>query len=119
MDEEKQPKISKGGRNLIMLGLSATFIAFLSTVISLVIYHNSGDIYLDRSRPGFLPDEEELQLGENEEKSYDFEKTGIITREVLEEYIMKLEEEQKNIESYSDPFGLDSLSNERLGIPIE
>ena len=41
-------KMSSGGRNLMRLGLIATIITILTTTISLVIYHNSGDIYLDR-----------------------------------------------------------------------
>ena len=63
--------MNKGGKNLVILGILAIFIAILTSSISLIIYHNSGDIYLDRSRPGFLPDEkeEEIQkLNENEEE---------------------------------------------------
>ena len=51
--------MSSGGRKLIILGIASALIALATTGISLAIYHNSGDIYLDRSRPGFLPDEDE------------------------------------------------------------
>ena len=49
-----KPQTVKGGRNLFLLGIIATSVALLTTFISLKIYHDSGDIYLDRSRPGFL-----------------------------------------------------------------
>ena len=58
-DENK--KMEPGGRNLVLLGVLATLIAVITTGVSLMLYHNSGDIYLDRSRPGFLPDEEEAE----------------------------------------------------------
>jgi alpha-galactosidase/6-phospho-beta-glucosidase family protein len=43
-------------------------IALATTGVSLAIYHNSGDIYLDRSRPGFLPDEQEIKQEEQKEE---------------------------------------------------
>ena len=52
--------MTKGSRNLVLLGVMSIVIAGATVGISLLIYHNSGDIYLDRSRPGFLPDEEEM-----------------------------------------------------------
>lgn len=108
-----------GGRNLAILGVVATLIAFVATTISLVIYHNSGDIYLDRSRPGFLPDEAELELEEINEENFNFDKTGKINTEVLEEYLENLKAEIKIIESFENPFSAEALSNERLGIPAE
>ena len=57
--------MTKGGKNLVLLGVLAVLIATVTTCISLAIYHNSGDIYLDRSRPGFLPDEEEIEAVES------------------------------------------------------
>ena len=53
--------MTRGGKNLVLLGASAVLIATVTTCISLAIYHNSGDIYIDRSRPGFLPDKEEIE----------------------------------------------------------
>ena len=50
--------MTKGSRNLVILGSVACLIAAVTTSIELVIYRNSGDIYLDRSRPGFLTDED-------------------------------------------------------------
>ena len=53
--------MNRGGRNLIILGCIAATIALATTSVSLAIYHGSGDIYLDRSRPGYLPDKEEIE----------------------------------------------------------
>ena len=106
-----------GGRNLVLLGIGAVMIAFLMTGISLAIYHNSGDIYLDRSRPGFLPDEDELEKREEVEEEYEFKKTGKLSEEVLEEYLQHLDAEVKAIDSYEDPFNIELLSDESLGLP--
>ena len=78
-------KLNRGGRNLIILGVAAVLIAAITSGVSLVIYHNSGDIYLDRSRPGFLPDEEEIEEETEDEEEYSFNKTGPIDLTVLEE----------------------------------
>ena len=109
-------RMTKGGRNLVLLGVGATMIALVATSISLLIYHNSGDIYLDRSRPGFLPDEEELELDEIKVEDFDFEKTGKITEEVLDEYLEHLETEMKVIDSFEGAFSEEALSDEKLGI---
>ena len=111
--------MTKGGRNLIILGIGSILIAFVMTSISLAIYHNSGDIYLDRSRPGFLPDEEELEQGEEVEEEYEFDKTGKLSEEVLEEYLEHLDEEIKTIDSFKNPFNTELLSDEYLGIQEE
>ena len=112
-------KLNRGGRNLIILGVAAVLIAAITSGVSLVIYHNSGDIYLDRSRPGFLPDEEEIEEDENEEiEDYSFDKSGKITAEVLDEYLRELSEEVEAIDAYEKPFDESVLSDESLGIPV-
>ncbi len=113
-------KTTSGGRNLTILGIVAVAIAVLTTCVSLIIYHNSGDIYLDRSRPGFLPDEQEIEEDtENENEEYSLPEGGSMTRSVLDEYLKHLEEELKAIDAYEDPFGSDVLSDEYFGIPVE
>lgn len=107
--------MTSGARNLVILGAAAMVIALTTTGVSLAIYHDSGDIYLDRSRPGYLPDEEEIEQ-EPEEEEYEFEKSGAVTREVLDEYLTELEEEIKAVEAYSNPFGAGAISDETLGI---
>ena len=62
-----------GSRNLIILGVVSGIIALATTGVSLAVYHNSGDIYLDRSRPGYLPDKEEIEE-EDEMTRADFER---------------------------------------------
>lgn len=110
--------MTKGGKNLVLLGILSIVVAGMTTGIALAIYHNSGDIYLDRSRPGFLPDEEEISEGakEDETKIYDFSEKGEMTPEVLKEYLEKLDEEIKGIDGAKDAFSAGALSDERLGI---
>ncbi len=114
--EQKKKKMVHGGRNLVMLGVISTILAIITTGVSLLIYHNSGDIYLDRSRPGYLPDEEEIEQ-EGEEEEYSLEKSGKLTIEIIEEYLEKLRTDVKAIDAYEKPFDEDVISDERLGIP--
>ena len=72
-------KMTRGGWNLTILGVVSTVIAVVLTGVSLLIYHNSGDIYLDRSRPGYLPDEEEIKEEGEKEEEYVFDKSGALT----------------------------------------
>ena len=116
MKIKNKSRMTRGGRNLVILGVVSTVIAMVTTCLSLLIYHNSGDIYLDRSRPGFLPDEEEIKESEIEEEDYSFEKSGKLTAEILVEYLEKLNVEVKAIDSYGKPFSEDALSDENLGM---
>lgn len=108
-----------GSRNLIILGVVSGIIALATTGVSLAVYHNSGDIYLDRSRPGYLPDKEEIEEEDIESDDYVFEKSGKVTKEVLDEYLEKLEIEVEAIDAYKKPFDASALSDEKLGIPAE
>lgn len=113
--------MNSGGRNLAILGFGAILLALITTSVSLVVYHNSGDIYLDRSRPGYLPDEEEMEkeVKDEEELKYSFEKSGELTAEVIDEYLKKLKVETDAIDVNGDAFGAKVLLNEELGIPNE
>ena len=112
----QKSKLSAGGRNLLILGLASTFITFLFTFVTLKIYHDSGDIYLDRSRPGFLPETEEAEQ-DKDDTDFSFSDSGPITKEVLGEYLENLAEELDRLNDYSsDPFGPKPLSDESLGI---
>ena len=110
-------KLTRGGRNLIILGVAAVLIAAITSGVSLVIYHNSGDIYLDRSRPGFLPDEEEIEEETEDEEEYSFSKTGPIDLTVLEEYLNELQVEVEAVDAYEKQFEEKILSDESFGIP--
>lgn len=119
--EKAEKKMSNGSRNLVLLGLISTLIALTTTGVSLAIYHNSGDIYLDRSRPGYLPDEEEIEQEESEpdEEEYVFNKDAQLTDVVINEFLEELKKETDAIDAYEKPFGSDVLSDEHLGIPTE
>lgn len=116
-ESKKEKRLTYGGRNLVLLGVAATVIALITTGVSLLVYHNSGDIYLDRSRPGYLPDEAEIEEEGEKEEEYNFEKSGKLTAEVIEEYLEKLRVEVQAVDAYEKPFSDEALSDERLGIP--
>lgn len=112
-------KLSRGAKNLIILGIGAVLTSIATTSVSLIIYHNSGDIYLDRSRPGYLPDEAEIDQKADEPSQYEIDKSGKIDSTTIDEYLEHFNTEIKAIDAYSAPFGAEALSNERLGIPTE
>ena len=100
---KKRDVQTRGGRNLLVLGVGAVLIALVSVGVALVVYHNSGDIYLDRSRPGFLPDKKEQE--HNDEQEYKFSDETKIDKEALKKYaeeyekvIKPLEEDTANFE---------------------
>lgn len=105
--------MEKSVRNLTLLGVGSVVVAGLTTVVALTIYHNSGDIYLDRSRPGFLPEEAEESV---EEGSYKFAENGTTSKEELEEYLRELAKTRQTADKLEDPFGATPLSDEALGI---
>lgn len=120
MEQNDKPKttwLTPGGRNLMILAVIAIVVSLGLTTASLAIYHYTGDIYLDRSRPGYLPDTEEIEIEEEtEEGVYSFEKSGVVTKEVLDEYLKKLQIEIDALDEYQDPFNDESLSNEHFGL---
>lgn len=109
---------SKGARNLFILGIASILIAIGTAGASLAIYHNTGDIYLDRSRPGFLPDKEEIEQDDDidVDEDYNFSASGKLDKEILKEYLEKLDLEVKAVDSYEKPFDAEALSDERLGL---
>ena len=119
VDKQEKKATEKGGRNLVLLGIGSTIIALLTVSISLVIYHNSGDIYLDRSRPGFLPDEEEIEHEEKEDDDYEINKDEKISSELLREYLNKMDKIMDEMNTYDKPFGEEVLSDDSLGIKGE
>lgn len=111
----EKTRLTKGGRNLVLLGIGATLIAFSTTFIALKIYHDSGDIYLDRSRPGFLPEKEEAEA-DKDPANFEFKDSGAITEEVIDEYLDNLKQEINRLNDFSaEPFSPAPLSNEALG----
>lgn len=112
--DEEQPHPIHGGRNLMILGLIAGILAVATTAISLIIYRVTGDIYLDRSRPGFISEDEK-----NEEKYEAKEKIstdGEVTKETIDEYLKQLDSVRGRIDSLSGTFDPDPLNDDALSI---
>ncbi len=110
--EESQPK---SNHNLAILGAVAVIIAIVTTSISILVYHNSGDIYLDRSRPGFLPDEKEVEQETKED--YKFSENDTLDAKNLEAYLKNYKEALDNLDKVENPYTSDALSDKALGIP--
>lgn len=110
---------TRGGRNLIVLGVAVILITFVTTATSLAIYRLSGDIYLDRSRPGYLPDEEEATESTVTNSSYTFSESGTLTYADLTEYLEELQKIDDRLNEFADPYSPSPLSDESLGIPSE
>ena len=111
---DKKEKPIRGGRNLIILGLSVTAIALLTTAASLQIYHNTGDVYLDRSRPGYISEDEKHDKNEDQKESFPSE--GKIDSDALDEYLKELDAVVQRIDNASDAFSPEAISDETLGI---
>lgn len=106
--------IHRGGRNLLLLCLIATILATTTTAISLIIYHSTGDIYLDRSRPGYIAEDETHDEADDSKES--FESDGAVTAETLKEYENQLKTVEGRLENASSAFSGDPISDETLGI---
>lgn len=107
-----------GGRNLTLLGAGAILITALTTGLSLFVYWRSGDIYLDRSRPGYLPDEDEASE-EAETTDFEYSDTGPIDKDELERYLEEYKKLNRRLKDFSDPYSAAPLSDESLGIPTD
>lgn len=111
---------TRGGRNLALLGIGAILIATLTTSAGLFVYWKSGDIYLDRSRPGYLPDPEEVEEEQNISPTYSFSDSGAIDKSDLKTYLEELKKVNDRLKALSDPYSANPLSDESLGIsPIK
>ena len=114
MESDDEPFLKPGGRNLLLLCLAGIVMAFVSTGISLAIYKGTGDIYLDRSRPGFISDDETHDV--TSEVKENFSSDGEITKDDLDEYAKEINEIYERLESSKDAFSEKALSGETLGI---
>ena len=111
--------MTRGGRNLTILGCGAIILTLITTSVSLAMYRNSGDIYLDRSRPGYLPDEEEVKEDEDPDANFTFAETGPLTADDLDDYIKALHTTNSRLHNISAPYAPEPLSDTSLGIPSE
>lgn len=106
----------KPNRNLLLLGIISIGIATLTTAVSIFIYHKTGDIYLDRSRPGFLPDEDETKADQEKAKDFNFSSSGSIDPEILQEYLDNYQSQLDALDKLEKPFSSTPLSDASLGI---
>lgn len=113
----KKPK-NLGGHNLTILGISAALIALFSTSLSLFIYHETGDIYIDRSRPGFISKEDDTEEGPDDDIVVnDFSAEGAIDAKVIDDYLSDFDQKVRtSINKYSDAFSPDALSDDALDL---
>ena len=112
-DDGTENKPIHGGRNLILLGLGAIAIALFTTSISIYFY-SKGDIYIDRSRPGYISENEKHDDSDDRQEKYSNE--GAITEKSLNEYLEELDRVTERIEASHHDFGPDPLSDEDLMI---
>ena len=114
---QKSDNTIHGGRNLMILGFAAFVIAAATTVASLQIYHVTGDIYLDRSRPGYIFDDE--KHNEEDDQKETFSNEGEVNAGTIEEYTKELDKIIKRIDDSADDFAPEPLSDDSLGINEE
>ena len=105
----EEPKKVNGGRNLIILGVFAIFVALVTTSFSLWVYRQN-DIYLDRSRPGFISEGEKSE----EESIEKFSEDGEITADVLDKYLEELNYVSGKINDLSDAFAPGPLDDKNF-----
>lgn len=110
---------TRGGRNLAILGIGSILLAIITTTVSLAMYRISGDIYLDRSRPGYLPDEDEVETDTDSAPSFTFSDSGSLTAADLDEYLKAFHAVDARLKNFPDPYSPTPLSDESLGIPSE
>lgn len=115
--EVEQSTSANGGRNLFILAIMAITIAIVTTSISLTIYRVTGDIYLDRSRPGYIDDGEVHSTEDDGKES--FANEGPITGKELDEYLQILDTATSRIENSIQDFSESPLSDETLGLTVE
>lgn len=110
--ETKEPK-SHGGRNLVIMGIGAIVVALVSTGISLQIYRATGDIYLDRSRPGYISESDKV---DSKDKDETFSDTGDMNDAAVDLYIKELDATNNKIKALSGDFSEEPISDDSLGI---
>lgn len=117
MNNEEPEKKNYGGRNLIVLGVGSILIALVTSLVSLYVYHKSGDIYLDCSLPDAdCPSARANSEENNREEFYTFSDNGTIDKKVLDEYLKELDSPINRINKFDNLFDSKSLSDESLGI---
>ncbi len=110
--EEEKPINRR--RNLIMLTILSVVIPLMTASVSIFIYWATGDIYLDRSRPGYI--EEGEKHDETDDGKEQFSSEGKIDKAALDEYLEQLEIVENRLKDASSDFDAKALSDKALGI---
>lgn len=117
MNEETPEKKSSGARNIVILGVGSIIAALITSLVSLYVYHKSGDIYLDCSLPGAdCPSARSDSEENNRDQIYVFQDDDDINEKVLDEYLKEIEIPINRVKKLEEPFGGNALSDESLGI---
>ena len=111
MASKNEPSLKPGGRNLLLLCLAGIVMALISTSI---IYRSSGDIYIDRSRPGYISEDEVYDTADDGNET--FSSDGEITKDVLDKYARDINDIYQRLDAAKDAFSDKALSAETLGI---
>ena len=78
---EQIEKTNSGSRNLLILGVGSVLAALITSLVSLYVYHASGDIYLDCSLPeADCPSARAGSEENNRDDIYSFPDSGNINR---------------------------------------
>jgi len=117
-EEVVKPEIN-GVRNLLLLTIIATVIAVATTMLGVYIYVSSGDIYLDRSLPGLLPDASEQEDNGREEEQYIFRDYGTVNKGVLDDFLRHFDVVEGEVREFAEPFSDAPLLDESLIFVIE
>ncbi len=114
---EQVEKTSKGSRNLLILGTGAVLAAIITSLVSLYVYHASGDIYLDCSLPeADCPSARANSEENNRDDVYSFPDSGNISEDDLDKYLEEIAKPADRIKKTVEVFDDDALSDESLGI---
>jgi hypothetical protein len=114
---EQVEKTSKGSRNLLILGTGAVLAALITSLVSLYVYHASGDIYLDCSLPeADCPSARANSEENNRDDVYSFPDSGNISEDDLDKYLEEIAKPADRIKKTVEVFDDDALSDESLGI---
>jgi hypothetical protein len=100
--------------HLLILAATLLLAPLVTVTISLAIYNLSGDKYLDRSRPGYMPDQSEQTDAAAGTPA--FSDSGPIDREALDGYLQQFDSLTKNLHPEEPFFSDRSLSDEALDL---
>ncbi|MBR3164317.1 hypothetical protein IKF15_03405 [Candidatus Saccharibacteria bacterium] len=114
LHSQKSPIKTTGGRNLVLLGVGSVAIALVLVALSITIYRASGDIYLDRSRPGYISEDETRD--DSDTRGTSFSNEGAITARELDLYLEQLDQIEQYLNTSSDAFSEAPLSDDALVI---